>query len=183
MHTQGDKRLFTVSIKPRPGNRSVEILVARLDPKRGTVRFDPEPDSPGPAAPCGQINTDHQALCGMQKPTADEAVQRIGRYLLGRFNPAQEPPDLLELEDWIDLNDQLVERPAGGRHYYYLVIPQNEPDFANQAVLQLLYERMPNLPRVLLTTEHGTASPLLYRQSQLEAVIDAFWDLRLAEAE
>lgn len=176
-NVQGDRRLFTVSIKPKSRNRSVEILVARLDAKRGMVRFDPEPELPHLSAPSGQINTGHQALRDLQKPTADEVVQRIGRYLLTRFDPDELPPEILEQEHWLELNDHLIERPVGGRHYYYLVMSDDDPEFANEPVLRLLYQNLPNLPRVLLSAKIGTAYPLLYRQAQLEAVIEAFWDL------
>jgi hypothetical protein len=127
-----------------------------------------------------EINTASDALRDMQKPTHEDAVQRIGRYLLAQYRPDEEPPGRLREEDWEDLNDYIVESPAGLFHYYYLVIPEDDPDYGNDAVLQLLYERMPNLPRVLLSTRRG-GNPLICRQNRLEAVIDAFWDIRRME--
>jgi hypothetical protein len=60
------------------------------------------------------------------------------------------------------------------------VIPVDDPDYGNDTVLQLLYEKMPNLPRVLLSTQRGT-HPLICDQYTLEALIDAFWDIRRME--
>ncbi len=175
-----DKRLLTVLMKPRSPNRAVEVLVARVDSKYGAVRFHLGDDVATAQAHPGQINTDNEALRGMQKPTPEEAVQRLGRYLLARYNPKEEPPDVLRKEDWEDLNDDIVERPVGGWHYYYLVIPEDDPDYGNDVALLLLYEKMPNLPRVLLSSERG-ASPLTCRQNRLEKVIDAFWDIKRME--
>jgi hypothetical protein len=175
-----DRRLLTVSLKQRSPNRSVEVLVARVDAKCGIVRFCETDQAATVQAHSGQINTASEALRGMQKPTFEEAVQRIGRYLLAQYRPEEEPPGMLQEEDWEDLNDYIVESPAGLFHYYYMVIPEDDPDYGNDAVLRLLYEKVPNLPRVLLSTQRG-ANPLICRQNRLEAVIDAFWDIRKME--
>ena len=179
-----DKRLLMISIKPsrrsKSPYRSVEVLVARVDAKCGTVRFYQTDDAATMQAHNGQINTANEALRGMQKPTSEEAVQRVGRYLMAQYFPDDPPPDVLQADDWQELNTQIVYRPAGGLHYYYLVIPEDDPDYGNDAVLQLLYEKMPNLPRVLLSTQRGT-NPLICPQYTLEAVIDAFWDIRRME--
>jgi hypothetical protein len=175
-----DQRLLTVLLKPRSPNRSVDVVVARIDARYGVVRFYQSDTATTVQAHIGQINTDNKALRGMQKPTLEEAVQRLGRYLMTQYRPDDEPPDMLQEEDWEDLNDYIVESPAGRYHYYYLVIPEDDPDYGNDAVLQLLYERMPNLPRVLLSSQRGS-NPLLCRQNRLEAVIDAFWDIRRME--
>jgi hypothetical protein len=179
-----DKRLLTISVKPsrrsKSPYRSVEVIVARVDAKCGTVRFYQADDAATVQAHSGQINTANEALRGMQKPTSEEAVQRVGRYLLAKFFPDDPPPDVLQADDWQELNTQIIYRPAGGLHYYYMVIPEDDPDYGNDAVLQLLYERMPNLPRILLSTRSGT-NPLICAQYTLEAVIDAFWDIRRME--
>ncbi len=181
-----DKRLLTVSIRPRRRSkspyRSVEVLVARVDAKCGTVRFYQSNDTTTVQAHTRQINTNNDALRGMQKPTFEEAVQRVGRYLMAQYFPDDEPPNVLQADDWEELDTQIIHRPAGGLHYYYLVIPEDDPDYGNDTVLQLLYEKMPNLPRVLLSTQRGT-DPLICTCTQftLEAVIDAFWDIRRME--
>jgi hypothetical protein len=176
-----DKRLLMISIKPSRRSkspfRSVEVLVARVDAKCGTVRFYQADDTATVQAHTGQINTANEALRGMQKPTSEEAVQRLGRYLQARFFPDDLPSKVLQADDWQELNAQIIRRPAGGSHYYYLVIPEDDPDYGNDIVLRLLYEKMPNLPRVLLSTLRGT-NPLICDQYTLEAVIDAFWDIR-----
>ncbi|MEN8178535.1 MAG: toll/interleukin-1 receptor domain-containing protein [Pseudomonadota bacterium] len=179
-HNTHDRRLLTVSLKQRSPNRSVEVLVARVDAKCGAVRFYETDKATTVQAHTGQINTANEALRGMQKPTSHEAVQRLGLYLMAQYMPDREPPDVLQVEDWEDLNDYIVERPAGLFHYYYLVIPEDDPDYGNITTLQLLYEKMPNLPRVLLSSKSGI-NPLICRQNRLEAVIDAFWDIRRME--
>ena len=179
-----DKRLLMISIKPSKRSkspyRSVEVLVARVDAKCGTVRFYQTEDAGSVQAHSGQIYTANEALRGMQKPTSEQAVQRVGRYLLAQYFQDDPPPDVLEADDWQELNTQIIHRPAGGLHYYYLVIPEDDPDYGNDTVLQLLYEKMPNLPRVLLSTQRGT-HPLICDQYTLEALIDAFWDIRRME--
>jgi len=179
-HKSNDRRILTVSLKQRSPNRSVEVLVARVDARCGAVRFYETDEAATVQAHNGQINTATKAWREMQKPTAEEAVQRVGRYLLAQYRPDQEPPPTVRADDWEDLNDYIVESPAGLFHYYYLVIPEDDPDYGNDAVLRLLYENMPNLPRVLLSTQRGT-DPLICRQNRLEAVIDAFWDIRRME--
>ena len=178
-HASHDRRFLIVSLKQRSPNRSVEVLVARVDAKCGAVRFYETEEVSTVQAHSGQIDT-ARTLGEMQKPTHEEAVQRVGRYLLAQYRPDEEPPPMLQEEDWEDLNDYIVESPAGLYHYYYLVIPGDDPDYSNDAVLQLLYEKMPNLPRVLLSTQRGS-NPLICRQNRLEAVIDAFWDIRRME--
>ena len=176
-----DKRLLMISIKPSRRSkspfRSVEVLVARVDAKYGVVRFYQVDDAATVQTYTGQINTANAALRDMQKPTSEEAVQRLGRYLLARFFPDDPPPKVLQTDDWQELNSQIIHRPAGGTHYYYLVIPEDDPDYGNDTVLRLLYEKMPNLPRVLLSALRGT-NPLICDQYTLEAIIDAFWDIR-----
>jgi hypothetical protein len=179
-HDNHDKRLLIISLKPRSQNRSVEVLVARVDAKCGMVRFSETEEAASAQAHAGQINTMNEALRGMQKPTTEEAVQRLGRYLLAQYRPDEEPPNGLQTEDWEDLNDYIVESPAGLFHYYYLLIQDDDPDYGNDTALRLLYEKMPNLPRILLSKERGT-DPLICRQNRLEAVIDAFWDIRRME--
>lgn len=179
-----DKRLLTISIKPsrrsKSPYRSVEVVVARVDAKCGTVRFYQTDDAASVQTHSGQINTANEAFRGMQKPTSEEAVRRVGRYLLAQYFQDEPPPDVLQADDWQELNAQIIYRPAGGSHYYYLVIPEDDPDYGNDTVLQLLYEKMPNLPRVLLSTQRGD-KPLICDQYTLEAVIDAFWDIRHKE--
>jgi hypothetical protein len=55
--TSHDRRLLIVSLKQRSPNRSVEVLVARVDAKCGMVRFYESDAAATVQAPRGQINT------------------------------------------------------------------------------------------------------------------------------
>lgn len=91
--------------------------MARVDAKCGTVRIYQTDDAATVQAHSGQINTASKALRGMQKPTSEQADQCANRHLLAQYFPDDPTLDVLQVEDWEDLNTQIIDRSAGGLHF------------------------------------------------------------------
>ncbi len=168
---EANKRFLTLTVTHRPPNRAVEVLLGRLDRKRG-VHFEQKA-----AVPPAQIDMGSKPWRFAQAPDPRTALDLLGRYLMASYD-LDPIPDSLGEADWISLDAQLLRRPRGRKHGYYLVIPEGQCNYSAPSVIALLHKKLPNLPRLLLFDTVQGPSPFECRKDDVEAVIQAFWDLR-----
>jgi hypothetical protein len=134
--------------------RSVEVLLGRLDRHRRIVFEKTEQVRLKERAhPSAQVDPKGLGLGLAANPEVADVVERLGKHLLARYD--DEVPTRLAPADWHRLDRHLVNyRNIDGKNFY-LVVSADDPIFANAAVRNEMYEKLPNLPRVIIADASG----------------------------
>lgn len=171
-----DMLLFTIAAPHAPPNRPVELLFARMNDDHLVQFVERGLESRDTAVPPSAINPAEIAQKNRNDPDVASAVEQIGFELMRRFKWGRDIPEQIEASHWVKL-DALIEHERSGLRSSYMVI-SHDSNYADPAVLSLLYENLPNLPKFLMAPELGDGLPFVCDPVHIDAVIEVFWNLK-----
>ena len=179
-HVDGDRMLFSLSIRHNPPNRVVDLIFACLDEKNA-IRFEHrgKAEEHDLAVPKFQIDVTAEGLQHSSTPDPARAVERVGLRLWEEYGLGRPPPERMRDKDWRKL-DAKLKAARYAQRLFYIVIPEAD-QYADEAILVQLYHYLPNLPKFLLLDAGGDPSPFNCDAEELSAAIGEFWHMKPTE--
>lgn len=165
-----DQWLFRIRARYEPQSILPEIFLARADTRREEVALDEN------GQPVESIDTGSAPFSALDVPQFTDAVNAIGMYLSQQYNLVV--GERMTEDDFKRLESRLIAQRRAGNHCFYLTIDGNKPLFSSNETLDLLYEKLPSLPRFVLHAD-GEFGVEAFETDvyTIQSTVEAFWSM------